>query len=37
VLARYRAREGRLLEAQMFYWDLVGLRQFLETAGVASD
>ena len=37
VLGRYRAREGRLLEAQMFYWDLVGLTQFLETAGVATD
>ena len=37
VLARYRGRDGRLVEAQMYYWDLVGLRQFLQTAGVASD
>ena len=34
VLARYRARDGRLVEAQMYYWDLIGLQEFIEAAGV---
>jgi len=33
VLARYRVRDGRLVAAQMFYWDLEGLRVFLTSAG----
>lgn len=37
VLARYRVRDGRLVAAQMFYWDLEGLRGFLASAGRASD
>jgi ketosteroid isomerase-like protein len=35
VLARYRARGGRLVEAQMYYWDLIGLQEFIKSAGVA--
>jgi uncharacterized protein len=35
VLARYRARDGRLVEAQMYYWDLIGLQEFIRSAGVA--
>ena len=34
VLARYQAKDGRLADAQMYYWDLVGLRRFLHVAGV---
>jgi ketosteroid isomerase-like protein len=37
VLARYRARDGRLVEAQMYYWDLIGLQEFIKSAGVAGD
>ena len=37
VLARYRARDGRLVEAQMYYWDLIGLREFIKFAGVAGN
>jgi ketosteroid isomerase-like protein len=33
VLARYRVRDGRLVEAQMYYWDLIGLHDFIESAG----
>ena len=36
VLARYRAPDGRLVEAQMYYWDLIGLQEFIKSAGVAS-
>jgi ketosteroid isomerase-like protein len=34
VLARYRARDGRLVEAQMYYWDLIGLHDFISAAGL---
>jgi ketosteroid isomerase-like protein len=37
VLGRYRARDGRLVEAQMYYWDLIGLQAFIKSAGVAGD
>jgi ketosteroid isomerase-like protein len=37
VLARYRAHDGRLIEAQMYYWDLIGLQEFIKSAGVAGD
>lgn len=36
VLARYRVEDGRLAEARMFYWDHVGLRRFLDRAGVGT-
>lgn len=32
VLACYQARNGRLMRARMFYWDLQGLRTFLTSA-----
>ena len=35
ALARYRARDGRLVEAQMYYWDLIGLKEFIKSAGIA--
>jgi SnoaL-like domain len=35
VLARYRARGGLLVDAQMYYWDLIGLQEFIRSAGVA--
>jgi ketosteroid isomerase-like protein len=36
VLARYRAHDGRLVEAQMYYWDLIGLQEFITSARQAS-
>jgi ketosteroid isomerase-like protein len=33
VLARYRANGGRLTAAQMYYWDLPGLIEFLHETG----